>query len=94
VTIEKGAPYQTVNVGEVDRDIAVARRVRTHPEVPDRRGVARQQRREPAVGERHDAGTGHGAREHAISTRNNARSRRCAEARLPDEPFLAAIVER
>ncbi|MBI3568511.1 MAG: hypothetical protein HY084_09975 [Gemmatimonadetes bacterium] len=88
VTIEKGGPYQTVSVGEVDRDIAVARRVRAHPEVPDRRGVARQQRRTPTVGERRDA------EQHVVSTRNNARSRRCAEARLPDEPFLAAAVER
>lgn len=77
VTIEKGGPYQTVSVGEVDRDIAVARRVRTHPEIPDRRGVARQQRQSPGV-----------------SARTNARSRRCAEAQLPDEPFLAAAVER
>ena len=46
VTIEKGGPYQTVSIGEVDRDIAVARRVRTYSEIPDRRGVARQQRRE------------------------------------------------
>jgi hypothetical protein len=43
VVIEKGGPYQTINAGEADRGIAVARRVRTHPEVPDRRGVARQQ---------------------------------------------------
>jgi len=50
VVIEKGAPYQTVNVfsqGEVDRGIEVARRVRTHPEVPDRRGVVRTQRIAP-----------------------------------------------
>ena len=52
VVIEKGGPYQTVNVGEVDRGIAVARRVRTHPEVPDRRGVARQQKREHVVNAR------------------------------------------
>jgi hypothetical protein len=45
VVIEKGAPYQTVTAGEVDRGNAVARRVRTHPEIPDRRGVARQQQR-------------------------------------------------
>ncbi len=43
VVIEKGAPYQTVNVGEEHRGTEVARRVRTHPEVPDRRGVARTQ---------------------------------------------------
>lgn len=51
VTVEKGGPYQTVNIGEIDRGIAVARRVRTHSEVPDRRGVARTQRAgEPALG--------------------------------------------
>jgi hypothetical protein len=32
------------SLGEVDRDIEVARRVRTHSEVPDRRGVVRTQR--------------------------------------------------
>jgi hypothetical protein len=46
VIIEKGAPYQTVTVGEAPRGNEVARRVRTHPEVPDRRGVARKQKRE------------------------------------------------
>ena len=46
VIIEKGAPYQTVTVGESARGNEVARRVRTHPEVPDRRGVARKQKRE------------------------------------------------
>lgn len=69
VVIEKGGPYQTINAGEVDRGIAVARRVRTHPEVPDRRGVARQQ-----------GGT---------KARINARSRRCAEPRIPDERFIS-----
>ena len=43
VVIEKGGPYQQVNIGEVDGGIEVARRVRSHPEVPDRRGVARTQ---------------------------------------------------
>ena len=50
VVIEKGAPYQTVKVfslGDVDRDIEVARRVHTHSEVPDRRGVVRTQRIAP-----------------------------------------------
>lgn len=61
--IEKGAPYQTVKVfslGEVDSDIAVARRVRTHPEVPDRRGVARTQRVSSA-GDPAGAALGHAA---------------------------------
>jgi energy-coupling factor transporter ATP-binding protein EcfA2 len=60
VAIEKGAPYQTVQVfslGEVDRDIEVARRVRTHPEVPDRRGVARTQRIPPAGAPAESPGT-------------------------------------
>ena len=38
VTLEKGGTYRTV---EVECGIAVARRLCTHPEVPDRRGVAR-----------------------------------------------------
>jgi hypothetical protein len=51
VTVEKGGPFQTVNIGEIDRGIAVARRVRTYSEVPDRRGVARTQRAGvPALG--------------------------------------------
>ncbi|MFI5245308.1 MAG: hypothetical protein ACHQQR_08805 [Gemmatimonadales bacterium] len=63
VVIEKGAPYQTVKVfspGEVDRDIEVARRVRTHSEVPDRRGVARTQR-VLSAGEPAGATLGHAA---------------------------------
>jgi hypothetical protein len=76
VVIEKGGPYQTINAGEADRGIAVARRVRTHPEVPDRRGVARQQKREPVTGR-------------TTSVRINARSRRCAEPRIADERFIS-----
>jgi len=63
VVIEKGAPYQTVKVfslGEVDRDIEVARRVRTHSEVPDRRGVVRTQRIAP-LGAPRGAPLGHAA---------------------------------
>ena len=74
VVIEKGAPWQTVHLGEVNRGIEVARRVRTHPEVPDRRGVARQQ----------ELGTPHVV----ARVRSNARSRRCAEPYIPDEPFI------
>jgi hypothetical protein len=81
VVIEKGGPYQTINAGEADRGIAVARRVRTHPEVPDRRGVARQQKREPGTGR-------------TTSVRINARSRRCAEPRIPDEPFITNATAR
>jgi energy-coupling factor transporter ATP-binding protein EcfA2 len=68
VVIEKGAPYQTVKVfslGEGDRDIEVARRVRTHSEVPDRRGVARTQRIA-------SAGTALGHAADRISTREAA----------------------
>ena len=53
--IEKGAPYQTVTVGESARGNEVARRVRTHPEVPDRRGVARKQKRERLISTRINA---------------------------------------
>ena len=50
VVIEKGAPYQTVNVGEGDRGNTVARRMRSYSEVPDRRGVARPPRVGAALG--------------------------------------------
>ena len=45
-TLEKGGPYQHVQL-EVGRGIGIARRLCTHPEIPDRRGVAgaRQRRR-------------------------------------------------
>jgi hypothetical protein len=46
VRVEKGGTLRTVEVGCA---IAVARRLCTHPEVPDRRGVARG----PAGGSRH-----------------------------------------
>ena len=77
VTVEKGGPYQTVNIGEIDRGIAVARRVRTHSEVPDRRGVARTQRADIA-----DSSA-------AVSTRINARSRRAGEPALGYPPDRA-----
>ena len=38
VTVDKGGSHQTT---EVPRELRVARRLCTHPEVPDRRGVAR-----------------------------------------------------
>jgi hypothetical protein len=89
VVIEKGGPYQTVTVGEVNRGIEVARRVRAHPEVPDRRGVARQQKQHPEQsGADGRAGGRAGTR---VSTRINARSRRCAEPDIPDAPFIADI---
>ena len=61
VVIEKGAPYQTVNVGEDHRGTEVARRVRTHPEVPDRRGVARTQQRATLGRAPHGTGRGEAA---------------------------------
>ena len=43
VTLEKGGPYQHVEL-EVGRGHGIARRLCTHPEIPDRRGVARSGR--------------------------------------------------
>ena len=51
VTVEKGGSHQTT---EVPRELRVARRLCTHPEVPDRRGVARtagRRGRSPRFGE-------------------------------------------
>ena len=42
-TLEKGGPYQQVDL-EVGRGHGIARRLCTHPEIPDRRGVARSRR--------------------------------------------------
>lgn len=42
-TLEKGGPYQHVEL-EVGRGHGIARRLCTHPEIPDRRGVARSGR--------------------------------------------------
>lgn len=85
VTVEKGGPFQTVSIGETDRGIAVARRVRTHPEVPDRRGVARIQRTASAPSDGVDDGAvsdqTNGRVNSRVSTRINARSRRAAESR-------------
>lgn len=39
-TLEKGGPYQRIEL-EVGRGDGIARRLCTHPEIPDRRGVAR-----------------------------------------------------
>jgi hypothetical protein len=83
VTVEKGGPFQTVSIGEATRGIAVARRVRTHPEIPDRRGVARTQHTEPAApvittGSATGTATGNAR---VVSARTNARSRRAGEPR-------------
>lgn len=42
-TLEKGGPYQQVQL-EVGRGERIARRLCTHPEIPDRRGVGGQRR--------------------------------------------------
>jgi hypothetical protein len=51
VTIEKGGPYHHVQleVPGVDRINPVARRLCAHPEIPDRRGVARSRRHDRAA---------------------------------------------
>jgi len=43
-TLEKGGPYQQSEL-EVGRGHGIARRLCTHPEIPDRRGVARPRQR-------------------------------------------------
>ncbi|MFN0099041.1 MAG: hypothetical protein ACKVS7_10235 [Gemmatimonadaceae bacterium] len=45
-TLEKGGPYTQVEL-EVSRGHGIARRLCTHPEIPDRRGVARTRRHAP-----------------------------------------------
>jgi len=101
VVIEKGAPYQTVKVfslGDGDRDIEVARRVRTHSEVPDRRGVVRTQRiagpplghaadrvstREEAPAPRGDLGRGESPRPHGyVGAGSKIPVRRARSARV------------
>jgi len=54
VRVEKGGNHQTVEVGCA---IGVARRLCTHPEVPDRRGVAGRARGSSAGGGRDGVGT-------------------------------------
>lgn len=83
VVVEKGGAgnHRTV---EVSCAIGVARRLCTHPEVPDRRGVARRQTGRPGSERRatHAAVPGHGAsapNEAAGAGRVLARKRRCAE---------------
>ena len=99
VVIEKGAPYQTVKVfssGEVDRDIEVARRVRSHPEVPDRRSVVppkrfaalghaadRARRGETSAAARGEFGGGEGARAHGdVGAGSEVAVRRARTARM------------
>lgn len=46
ITLEKGGPYQHLQVGssEAPGGISITRRMCAHPEIPDRRGVARTRR--------------------------------------------------
>ena len=83
VVVEKGGAgnHRTV---EVNCAIGVARRLCTHPEVPDRRGVARRQTGRPGSERRatHAAVPSHGAgvpNEAAGAGRVLGRKRRCAE---------------
>ena len=82
IVVEKGGGiHRTV---EVNCAIGVARRLCTHPEVPDRRGVARRQAGRPGSERRatHAAIPGHGVcapNEAAGSGRVLGRKRRCAE---------------
>ncbi|HET7564341.1 MAG TPA: hypothetical protein VFJ96_05065 [Gemmatimonadaceae bacterium] len=62
ITVEKGGVRRTVEVSYVVR---VARRLCAHPEVPDRRGVARSRARSAPTGERHRAIERHATKRHA-----------------------------
>lgn len=80
ITVEKGGRRTTV---EVEYVISVARRVCTHPEVPDRRGVDRARARGTG-GASPPAGVVH-------STRVLPRSRRCAEPAFPERRLGASV---
>lgn len=93
ISIEKGGPQRTVEVGCA---VGMARRLCAHPEVPDRRGVARRPGA-AAGGERGGGGGGDtalpgtdaAAVPHAAGTAS-ARKRRCAEPEVPRDAFVAA----
>ena len=76
ITVEKGATSQRI---EVPCAVGMARRLCTHPEVPDRRGVARREGRAPRSAAPTAAGGVHGSRAGERSERVFTRSRRCAE---------------
>ena len=82
IVVEKGGGG-IQRIVEVNCAIGVARRLCTHPEVPDRRGVARRQAGRPGSERRAApaAVPGHGAtpNEGAGAGRVLARKRRCAE---------------
>jgi hypothetical protein len=73
VSVEKGGNHQSVEVG---RAVRVARRLCSHPEVPDRRGVAPGGTADPNQRQRG------GVPAHPVPNRTSARSRRCAEVRV------------
>jgi hypothetical protein len=92
ITIEKGGPQRTVEVGCA---VGMARRLCAHPEVPDRRGVAR--RPGAAGGERGisaDGGdatlAGAGSAGAAGAGHAASRKRRCAEPEVPRDAFVVA----
>lgn len=84
ILVEKGWGGRTHRTVEVSCAIGVARRLCTHPEVPDRRGVARRttggsgsERRATSVAISPSGENGNN--ESAAATRVLARKRRCAE---------------
>src|SRR5690348_2457858 len=100
ILVEKGGDHRTV---EVNCAIGVARRLCTHPEVPDRRGVARRPTGGPG-GERRAApvavsSAGSGGPNESAGGRVLARKRRCAEPEfgvgdLHAAARLRAVVEQ
>jgi recombination protein RecA len=81
VSIEKGGNHQSVEVG---RAVRVARRLCSHSEVPDRRGVAPGGT--AGASERQRGGVP----AHTVPHRTSARSRRCAEVRVGEAGIFGA----
>jgi hypothetical protein len=92
IVVEKGGGG-IHRIVEVNCAIGVARRLCTHPEVPDRRGVARRQAGRPGSERRATpaAVPGHGAAPNeAAGGRVLARKRRCAEPEFATGDLHAA----
>ncbi len=87
VVVEKGGPQRMVEVGCA---IAVARRLCTHPQVPDRRGVAARGKRD-AAGARPPAPTPTAP---VATTPTLARKRRCAEPDYGREDIMPRTLSR
>jgi hypothetical protein len=88
ICIDKGGSQHAV---EVSCAIEMARRLRSHPEVPDRRGVAARNRRGEKIASPHRRGPDAGAESRAGQQRPIAalpRKRRFAEAYARDDGFL------